>query len=260
MNTKVAEDTVAFAGALADASRRVIRPYFRSRLAVEDKSDTSPVTIADREAEAIMREMIERRYPAHGIYGEEHGVARPDAEFVWVLDPIDGTKSFLIGRPTFVTLIGLARHGQPIFGLVDQPITDERWMGGAGHPATHNGIATRTRPCSSLAEARLNATSADMFRGANGEAFARLKSRVKMVTYGGDGYGFALIALGTVDLVVEAGLKYFDYCALVPLITAAGGVATDWQGQPLGPNSDGRVCMAGNNHIHREALGALAGP
>ncbi|MSP88337.1 MAG: histidinol-phosphatase [Alphaproteobacteria bacterium] len=259
MSETVPADLVAFAGTLADAARAVILPYFRSGLAVEDKADTSPVTIADREAEAAMRKLIEARYPDHGINGEEHGVVRADAEYVWVLDPIDGTKSFLIGQPSFVTLIGLARRGRPVLGVVDQPITRERWIGGAGHPTTHNGKPTRTAPCAGLAQAKLNATSHEMFRGANGEAFARVRSRIKQVTFGGDGYAVALIALGSLDLVIEARLQYFDYCALVPVIEAAGGVATDWQGQPLGPDSDGRICMAGDARVHREALQALAG-
>jgi inositol-phosphate phosphatase/L-galactose 1-phosphate phosphatase/histidinol-phosphatase len=255
----VPADFVAFADKLADAARAIIPPYFRSGLAIEDKADTSPVTVADREAEAAMRRLIEARYPEHGIYGEEHGVARADAEYVWVLDPIDGTKSFLIGRPSFVTLVGLARRGRPVLGVVDQPITRERWIGGIGHPATHNGKPVRAAPCAGLAQAKLNATSHEMFRGANGEAFQRVRSRIKQVTFGGDGYAFALIALGSLDLAIEAGLKYFDYCALVPVIEAAGGVATDWQGQPLGPDSDGRVCMAGDARVHREAIRALAG-
>jgi len=255
----VSDDIAAFAGALADASRSVIKPYFRSRLAVEDKSDTSPVTIADREAETAMRRLIEQRYPAHGIVGEEHGVTRAEAEYVWVLDPIDGTKAFVMGKPTFVTLIGLTYRGRPVLGVVDQPISSERWLGGNGRPSTHNGTPIRTQPCASLADAKLNATSADMFLGANAQAFDRLKSRVKVTTYGGDGYGFALIALGFIDLGVEAGLKYYDYCAIAPLVEAAGGVATDWQGRALTAESDGRVCIAGDARVHRAAMEALAG-
>jgi inositol-phosphate phosphatase/L-galactose 1-phosphate phosphatase/histidinol-phosphatase len=259
MSYVVPDELVTFADALADVSRAVIRPYFRSRLAVESKADASPVTIADREAEAAMRCKIAQRYPDHGINGEEHGVVRGDADYVWVLDPIDGTKAFLTGRPSFVTLIGLAHRGRPVLGVIDQPITAERWVGGAGWPSQHNGTAIRTTPCAALADAKLNATSADMFKGADGDAFTRLKRCVKITTYGGDGYAFGLVALGFIDLAVEAGLKYYDYCALAPIIAAAGGIATDWQGRPLGPDSDGRVCMAGDARVHRAALEVLAG-
>ena len=249
----------ALADDLADAAGAVIRRYFRQKIAVDDKADTSPVTVADREAETVMRALIEARFPADGIFGEEHGTARADAEWVWVLDPIDGTKSFISGIPLFGTLIALLHGGRPVLGIIDQPISRERWRGVAGQKSTHNGAAIRTRPCSDLAAATLFATSPDMFQGADAAGFARLKAGAKLTRHGGDCYAYGLVASGFIDCVVEAGLKPYDYCALVPVIEGAGGVMTDWQGQALGLASDGRVLAAGDRRVHAAALTRLAG-
>jgi inositol-phosphate phosphatase/L-galactose 1-phosphate phosphatase/histidinol-phosphatase len=244
---------------LADAAGAVIRPYFRQKIAVDDKADASPVTIADREAEQAMRALIEARFPADGIFGEEFGSVRADSEWVWVLDPIDGTKSFISGIPLFGTLIALLHRGRPVLGIIDQPISHERWRGVAGRQSTHNGEPIRARPCPDLAAASLFATAPDMFRGADADAFARLKSRVKLTRHGGDCYAYGLVASGFIDCVVEASLKPYDYCAMVAIIEGAGGVFTDWQGQPLGLGSDGRVLAAGDRRVHAAALTLLAG-
>ena len=249
----------ALAEALADAAGAVIRPYFRQKIAIDDKADASPVTIADRQAEQAMRALIEARFPSDGIFGEEFGTIREDAEWVWVLDPIDGTKSFISGIPLFGTLIALLHEGRPVLGIIDQPISRERWRGVAGQQTTHNGSAIRSRACADLARATLFATAPDMFRGADGDAFARLKSRVKLTRHGGDCYAYGLVASGFIDLVVEASLKPYDYCAMVPVIEGAGGVFTDWQGKPLGLASDGRVIAAGDPTLHAAALALLAG-
>ena len=249
----------ALAEALADAAGAVIRPYFRQPIAVDDKSDTSPVTIADREAEQAMRVLIEASFPADGIFGEEFGTIRQDAEWVWVLDPIDGTKSFISGIPLFGTLIALLHRGRPVLGIIDQPISRERWRGVAGQASTHNGDAIRARQCADLAAATLFATAPDMFRDADADAFARLKARAKLTRHGGDCYAYGLVASGFIDLVVEASLKPYDYCAIVPVVEGAGGAMTDWQGQPLGLASDGRVVAAGDRALHKAALALLAG-
>jgi inositol-phosphate phosphatase/L-galactose 1-phosphate phosphatase/histidinol-phosphatase len=249
----------ALAEALADAAGVVIRRYFRKRFTVDDKADASPVTIADREAEQAMRTLIEGHFPADGIFGEEFGTLRADAEFVWVLDPIDGTKSFISGIPLFGTLIALLHRGRPVLGIIDQPISRERWRGVADEASTHNGKPIRTRACPDLAAATLFATSPDMFQGPDAAAFARLKSRVKLTRYGGDCYAYGLVASGFIDCVVEAGLKPYDYSALVPVIEGAGGVMTDWQGKPLGLASDGRVIAAGDPALHAAALALLSG-
>jgi inositol-phosphate phosphatase/L-galactose 1-phosphate phosphatase/histidinol-phosphatase len=236
----------------------VIRPHFRQRLAIDDKPDRSPVTVADREAEMAMRRLIAARFPDHGIIGEEFGREREDVEFVWVLDPIDGTKSFISGVPLFGTLIALARHGRPILGIIDQPISRERWIGAAGRPTLFNGAAIRVRPCQSLAAATLFATSPDMFGGGDNAAFSRVAATVKLVRFGADCYAYGLLAQGFVDLVVESGLKPYDFSAILPVVEGAGGVASDWRGAPLTVASDGRVVFAGDRRAHEAALALLA--
>ena len=192
------------------------------------------MTVADRAAELAMRELIERRFPDHGIVGEEFGRVREDAEFVWVLDPIDGTKSFISGVPLFGTLIALTGNGHPILGIIDQPISRERWVGAAGRPTTLNGAAIRCRPCAGLSAATLFATTPEMFLGSDAAAFARISGAVKLTRFGADCYAYGLVAAGFVDLVIEASLKPHDFCAMLPIVEGAGGVATDWRGARLG--------------------------
>ena len=243
---------------LADAAGEVIRPYFRRPIAVDDKPDSSPVTIADRAAEAAMRHLIAARFPEHGIIGEEFGPERTEAEFIWVLDPIDGTKSFISGVPLFGTLIALARQGRPILGIIDQPISRERWIGASGHPTTLNGAPIRCRPCPALARASVFATSPDMFKSGDAAAFARVAAAAKLVRFGADCYAYGLLALGSIDLVIEASLKPYDFSAMVPIVEGAGGIASDWRGMPLSLTSDGRVLVAGDRGVHQEALALLA--
>jgi histidinol-phosphatase len=250
---------LAFAQHLADAAGEVIRPYFRKPLAVSDKSDLSPVTAADRAAEGTMRRLIEERFPAHGVFGEEFGRVREDAEFVWVLDPIDGTKSFISGVPLFGTLIALTHAGRPILGIIDQPVLRERWTGAAGRPTTLNGAAVGCRPCPVLAAATLFATTPDMFKGEDAAAFARVSAAVKLVRFGADCYAYGLLAAGFVDLVLEASLKPYDFCAMVPVVEGAGGAATDWRGGGLDLAADGRILVSGDRRTHDAALALLVG-
>jgi inositol-phosphate phosphatase/L-galactose 1-phosphate phosphatase/histidinol-phosphatase len=249
---------IGLAHRLADASGVVIRQYFRTPVAVDDKPDNSPVTIADREAERVMRELILQAYPHHGIYGEEMGVKDQDAEFVWVLDPIDGTKSFITGKPLFGTLIALLHNGKPILGMIDQPITRERWIGGMNLATTLNGQTVQVRNCPNLNQAILYATTPLMFEGQDKIAFDRLCQHIKLPLYGADCYAYALLAMGLVDLVVEADLSPYDYCSHVPIIEQAGGVISDWQGNHLGLHSDGRVIAAGDKQLHQQVLTILA--
>jgi len=249
---------LALAGDLADAAGGAIRPHFRQPIAVTDKPDLSPVTVADRAAEAAMRRLIAARFPEHGIIGEEYGPERADSEFVWVLDPIDGTKSFISGVPLFGTLIALARQGRPILGIIDQPISRERWLGATGHPTTFNGTAIRCRPCAAIAAATVFSTSPDMFKGADAAAHGRVAKAAKLARFGADCYAYGLLAHGFIDLVIEASLKPYDFSAMVPIVEGAGGIATDWQGKPLSLASDGRVLVAGDPDAHREALALLA--
>ena len=259
MREPVAAEHLALAESLADAARAVVRRYFRRPLAVEDKSDLSPVTIADREAEAAMRRLIEERFPEHGILGEEHGSVRAEAEHLWVLDPIDGTKSFISGIPLFGTLIALLHRGRPVLGVIDQPNLAERWIGAEGRPTTLNGARVETRRCPALASATLFSTAPEsMFQDADALGFARLRAAVKLTRTGADCYAYAQLASGFIDLVVEAQMKPYDYCALVPVIAGAGGVITDWQGEALGLHSDGRVFACGDPALAAEARALLS--
>jgi inositol-phosphate phosphatase/L-galactose 1-phosphate phosphatase/histidinol-phosphatase len=250
---------LAFAEEVADAAGQVIRPYFRKRIAVDQKVDDSPVTIADREAEQAMRALIERRYPGHGIEGEEFSAVRLDADHVWHIDPIDGTKSFITGRPLFGTLVSVALHGRPVVGVIDHCMLGERWTGGLGLPSRWNGEAIGVRPCAALGEAVLYVTSPRMFRQPEeAAAFARIEQAVALPMYGGDCYAYGQLALGFADVIVEADLDTHDYFALIPVIEGAGGIITDWEGKALTPLSDGRVLAAGDRRVHAEALALLA--
>ena len=253
------EPFIDLAERLADASGAIVRRYFRTTIEVEDKPDESPVTVADREAEAAIRELIEEAFPDHGIVGEEYGAVRADAKYVWVLDPIDGTKSFITGKPLFGTLIGLLHEGAAVLGVIDQPVLGERWLGARGRPTTLNGRPVHVRPCGELGRAALYATSPHMFEGADRQAFARVRDAVKLPLYGADCYAYGLLACGFADLVVEASLAAYDYCGVVAVIEGAGGVITDWTGAPLGLGSDGRVAAAGDRRSHERALELLAG-
>lgn len=252
-------ELVEIAHSLADAAGAVIRGYFRTPVAVDDKADASPVTVADRESEAAMRKLINTTCPGHGIYGEEYGLENTDAEWVWVLDPVDGTKAFITGKPSFGTLIALLHHGKPVLGVINQPILDERWVGVAGQPTTMNGQPVRCRPCPELSHAALYATGPEIFKGDDVPAFNRLRDTVKLTRFGADCYAYGLLALGFVDLVVESTLQPYDYLAMGPIIEGAGGVVTDWQGQPLGLKTNGHVIAAGDPRAHRAAMEVLAG-
>lgn len=249
---------LALAGACADAAGEVLAHYFRKPLDVDTKADATPVTQADRDAEIAMRALIADALPDHGILGEELAAVNPGAEFTWVLDPIDGTKSFITGKPMFGTLVALARDGVPLLGLINQPIIHERWLGAAGKPTTFNGAPARTRPCARIGDAILYTTSPHLFSEDEGAAFARLSARVRHALYGGDCYSYGLLASGHADIVVEAGLKPYDYAALVPVVEGAGGRITDWQGRPLTLASDGRVLAAGDAALHAEVLAILS--
>ncbi|GAB4176235.1 MAG: histidinol-phosphatase [Thalassobaculales bacterium] len=249
---------IGFIHRLADAAGAVIRPYFRSGLVADDKADESPVTRADREAEAAIRALIADAYPDHAIIGEEHGITNDGAELTWVIDPIDGTKAFLCGKPMFGTLIALMRGGRPVLGLIDQPITGERWVGGDGWPTQWNGRPVGVRGCPGLERAILAATSPAQFSGADAAAFAGLSQRCKLTHWGGDCYNYALLASGQIDLVLETPLQIYDWAALVPVIEQAGGVITDWHGRALRRGHVGRVLAAGDAARHAEALAIVA--
>jgi myo-inositol-1(or 4)-monophosphatase len=219
------------------------------------------VTIADRAAEAALRDLLLQRFPEHGVMGEEHGTVKPGAEFLWVLDPVDGTRAFVTGRPLFGTLIGLLHRGRPVLGVLDQPVTGERWIGIAGEPTRFRGPfggRPGCRPCARLAEAELSCTSPDMFGPEAAPRFARLKAAARRVTWGGDCYAYGLLALGLVDVVVDDTMKPWDWAALVPVVEGAGGRVTDWQGRPLDLSSGGGVLAVGDPSLLPEAVALLA--
>ncbi len=249
----------AFANTLADASGAVIRPYFRSGVSVVAKGDGSPVTRADRETEAAIRSRVAAAYPEHGIYGEEHGREREAARYQWVIDPIDGTKAFLVGIPLFGTLIALCEDGKPILGVIDQPISRERWIGIKGRGATLNGKAIKTRRGVALADAMLCSTTPAMFAGAKGPRHARLAAKVSFVRWGVDCYAAGMLANGSVDFMVEASLKPYDFLALVPVIEEAGGTVSDWSGAPLTINSGETFLASASTELHEGALALLRG-
>lgn len=260
MSDTCPQELIDFAVRLADAARPVIREHFRTPVAVDSKADETPVTIADRQAETAIRALIAEGYPAHGIVGEEHGIEEDGAEYVWVIDPIDGTRSFIAGKPIFGTLVALVRNGRPILGIIDQAILDERWIGAAGRPTVFNGKEIRTRRCAGVDRALLSTTSPYLFGGDDAVHFDRLRRSVWESQYGGDCYAYALLATGFIDLVVEAGLKPYDFCALVPVIEGAGGVASDWQGRPLTLASDGRIVAAGDAALLPRVVEILNSP
>jgi len=256
------EAFVAFAGQLADAAGRVSMEYFRQALEIEDKHDASPVTIADRTAEARLREMVAKAYPAHGIVGEEFGSERADAEYVWVFDPIDGTKAFITGNPQFGNLVALMRDNQPILGVINMPAQGDRWVGALGHPTTFRDArgtrVCRVRPCDSMGAAAFRTISPGLFKGRE-QLHSAISDRVRLALYGGDCFSYGQVASGWLDLVIEASLGVYDYLALVPVVEGAGGIMSDWQGRRLGLGSDGCVIAAGDARVQAEALELLAG-
>jgi myo-inositol-1(or 4)-monophosphatase len=258
-------DAAAFlpiAEAAADLAGQVIRPLFRSALLVEAKGDASPVTEADRAAERAIRALLAERLPSHGVIGEEYGNHQADAEWVWVLDPIDGTRAFVTGRPLFGTLIGLLHRGVPVLGLIDQPVTGERWIGLAGERTRFRsplGGVPGCRPCAALAEAELSCTSPDMFDAATAPRFAAVKAAARRTTWGGDCIAYGLVALGLVDVVVDATMKPWDWAALVPVVEGAGGRCTDWSGRPLRLEGDGTVLAVGDPALLPQVSNILSG-
>jgi histidinol phosphatase-like enzyme (inositol monophosphatase family) len=252
------DDLIALAHGLADLAGSVIRPYFRAGIEPQDKADGTPVTLADRAAEEAMRRALAETVPEHGVIGEELGLQNEGAELVWVIDPIDGTRAFITGKPMFVTLIALLHHGRPVLGVIDQPILNERWVGAAGRETLYMGKRASARRCSSLSEARLSTTGPQYFTEADRHAFERVAARAEIVTYGGDGYQYGLVAIGGLDIVIETGLKLHDWAALVPIVTGAGGVVSDFQGRPVGTDGSGEIIAAGDARCHAEVLAEMS--
>jgi len=255
---RIAQTDIDFAHRLAVAAGEAIRPFFRGRYGLETKPDQSPVTLADRAAEQAMRDLIRAERPDDGIQGEEFGVHPGSSGRTWVLDPIDGTRAFISGRPIFGTLIALLVEDWPMLGVIDQPILGERWTGVIGRETLFNGAPATTRACRSLCEALLATTSPALFDDAQLHAFEHLDAAVRSTVLGGDCYNYGCLASGHLDVVVEAGLKLHDFAALVPVVEGAGGRMCDWQGEPLTAASKGEVIAAGDPARIEEIIEALA--
>ena len=261
-------DFVPFVEDLARASGESILPFFRTNIGAQDKSRGGvfdPVTEADRAAETVMRRMINDSFPTHGIIGEEFGDQRENSEYVWVLDPIDGTKSFISGIPVWGTLIGLTHNGQPCYGMMNQPFTREKFFGD-GTSATWRGIGPtgapaerrlRARACPSLSQATLMTTHPALLAPGTLEGFRRVEAKVRLSRYGCDCYAYCMLAAGHVDIVIESGLKPYDIVALVPIVEGAGGIVTTWDGGS--PANGGAIIASGDKRVHEEALKSLAG-
>lgn len=254
----LSQSDIALAEQLADAAGAVIRPYFRAEHGLVTKDDQSPVTRADREAEDAIRRLLAAERPRDGIAGEEHGTTEGTSGRQWVIDPIDGTRAFIAGRPIFGTLIALLDGGWPVLGIIDQPILRERWVGVVGRPTTLNGAVAQTRRCRSLADALLATTSPALFDDGGLHAFEHLDAAVRSTVLGGDCYNYACLASGHLDIVVESGLKLHDFAALVPVVEGAGGHMCDWSGEPLTADSKGEVIAAGDPARVEDILEALA--
>ncbi len=238
-----------FAHLLADISVDVSAKYFRKAGNIDSKQDKSPVTIADREIESRICEKIRKVYPDHAIYGEEFGEVSNKSSFKWVIDPIDGTMSFISGRPLFTTLIALLENNSPILGMICQPISNERWLATIGAP-----IKKKTSDVKLIEDAITATTSPFLFSADKLAIYNKFKDASKYNLYGGDAYNYAQLADGNIDIVIESGLKPYDFLALVPIIKASGGIITDWQGSELDFNSSGDVLACANQELHRQAI------
>lgn len=262
MTDRLDSEFSALAHRLADVAGAAAMSVFRTGFDIETKEDASPVTRADREAEAVMREQINATFPDHGILGEEHGAERIDAEFVWVLDPIDGTRAFVNGIPLFATLIALVRNGTPVLGLNAFPALNERWLATSNEPTRHWGrgndsVEVHARTCPSLATAQMCTTSPDMFDAADSARYAHLRTAVQDTRFGTDAWAYSMLSSGHTDMVAESGMQPYDYLSHAVIVAGAGGTITDWNGQPLNINSDGSVLAAGDAAVHAAALATL---
>ena len=249
----------AFLAELPSVSRAVISQYFRQSFAIDNKADDSPVTIADRAAEAALRQSISAAFPGHAIMGEEQG-GHVDEELSWIIDPIDGTRSFITGRPLFGTLIGIVDGGIPVSGLIDMPAINETYRTEDGRSLFESAagtVAIRSRSCDRLEDAHIATTSPDAFTAESWQAFTSVKDKCASSIYGGDCYNYALLAAGNLDIVIEHQLGAYDMMALVPILQNAGACVTDWQGAPITINNDGSLLACATRALHQDALKCL---
>lgn len=253
------EAALALAMRMADEVGHIARRYFRTRPKVTSKQDESPVTIADREIEMVLRDRIRAAFPDHGIRGEEYANHQPTADWCWHLDPIDGTKSFLSGSLCFGTQIALTYLGRPVLGLIDQPITGERWISENGRATRLNHEIAKTSPCQDLATAVMYTSDPYLFSDENAEKFANLRKAVMLTRYSHDCYAAGLLAIGQIDLLVETGVQAYDIAAQIPVIQGAGGIVSDWSGNPPQLEHQGEFLAAATSQLHARALAILRG-
>ena len=254
MNPKL-DDLVSFANHLSDESSKIIKKYFRKSLDVVNKEDESPVTIADKNTELKIRELISKKYPNHGILGEEFKDKDTESEYLWVIDPIDGTRSFIAGHKDFGTLIALLQNKKPIIGIINCPIHEERWVGIDGQQTTMNGQKVNTSNKETLDQSYLSTTGLYMFKNDNfKKSFKIIKDKTKYHRFGGDCYNYGLVASGYIDIVIENMLKIHDYMALIPVIEGAGGKITDKFGKVITFDSDGSVVVSANEKLHTQLI------
>lgn len=260
------QELINFANHLTDLSEEIIKKYFRKNFGEQNKDNNTPVTMADKEVEEIIRKKIIEKFPNHGIVGEEFGNFNNSADYQWVIDPIDGTISFIIGKPIFGTLIALTYKNQALLGIINQPITGERWIGIVGEGTFFNGKKISTRKCSDLSSAVLCSTSPAYFKGKNLGIIMNIASKTKYqnqngIIYGGDCYLYGLLALGMIDIIIEHGLNIYDFMALVPVVESSGGIITDWQGRKLelSPKTGfkGDVIACGDKNIHQQLINQI---
>lgn len=247
-----------FANYLADEAAKISRAYFRNLATIESKENLTPVTIADREIELRLRQLIKDAYPEHAIIGEEFANQDSNSQYCWVLDPIDGTVAFSTGKPTFTTLVALLKNDVPLLSIIDQPIIAERFSALSGDVAHLNNVKIATSQTLQLKDVRLNATTPYMFiTDYEKQAFEKVRKSVRLTSFGGDAYAFGLLASGNIDVIVEADLQYYDVAALVPIITAAGGVISDWHGNSLTKNFNGQCLASANRELHQQIISLI---
>jgi histidinol phosphatase-like enzyme (inositol monophosphatase family) len=267
LSPSLIDELDAFLVELNRAAAGAILPLFRADHGLIDKGGPlkdglggfDPVTEADKGAERAIRALISERYPTHGVIGEEYGEDRPDAEFVWVLDPIDGTRAFIAGLPVWTTLIGLRHNGKPVLGSIGQSFLGELFIGHAGGSRLMTRGSRRplkVRACPKLSGALIATTDPAIFQGAERDAWRSVRTAARLARLGCDAYAYAMVALGTIDLVIETGLKAWDIDAAIPVIAGAGGITTDWTGSEVGAHG-GRIAIAGDRACLDEALVAL---
>ena len=251
------DEMVAFATELAELSREVILSHSILEVNHEIKADGSPVTPVDREVELKLREHIDARYPHHGVFGEEFDNRNTDAECVWVIDPIDGTRQYATGIPLYSTLIGLAEAGRFVLGVMDFPATRDRWIGGQGYPTRWNGHAVTVNQCANLKDAMVGRNEPDRCNSDEDRVSTRLGNEGPFSICGAGSYGFAMVASGKLDIVIDTGLDPFDFAAPSAVIEAAGGMVSDWTGQPLTLESKGRTLFVGDPALLEPAIDLL---